>query len=269
MTQVILGLLLALQYTIGLGPSGVATPPSNALAPTFSPAAGSVANPTTVTASSASGCAGHIYLDTSNPPTTLQATYSVTTPVTLYAYVHNCPGLGDSAVASAAYTITATYTLKDDVAPSAATTISHFPVSWSYQGYAGSWTAGSSYTLTQVCFDLVKQAGTPFDQAITAKIYASSNGGPSGTVSTLLGTSAATAQPTVSATATYYCWQFAGVSITSGTTYYAALAGTANSASYVGFKSVGTAGRATYGLSGSWAVDESAQQLTMRMYTSP
>ena len=79
---------------------------ATAATPTFSPVAGAVANPTTVTASSTSGCSTHIYEDTSNPPTTLQNTFSVTTAETVYAQVRGCPGFGDSAVGSAAYTIT-------------------------------------------------------------------------------------------------------------------------------------------------------------------
>ena len=80
---------------------------SAAATPTFSPAAGAVSNPTTVTASSASGCSSSMYFDASNPPVTQQTTYSVTTGVTLYAQVRGCPGYGNSAVASAAYTTSA------------------------------------------------------------------------------------------------------------------------------------------------------------------
>ena len=79
---------------------------ATAATPTFSPAAGAVANPTTVTASSTTtgtGCT--IYFDTSPTPTTAQTTYSVTTAVTLYAQVRGCSGYNNSAVASAAYTI--------------------------------------------------------------------------------------------------------------------------------------------------------------------
>ena len=76
-----------------------------AATPTFSPAAGAVSNPTTVTASSSSGCSTHMYFDTSATPTTLQNTFSVTTAETVYAQVRGCPGFGDSAVGSAAYTI--------------------------------------------------------------------------------------------------------------------------------------------------------------------
>ena len=82
-----------------------------ASAPTFSPTAGSVTNPTTITAStSTTGCGSYIYFDTNSTPTTNQTTYSVTTAVTLYAYVHGCPGHLDSSVSSAAYTITAAAT---------------------------------------------------------------------------------------------------------------------------------------------------------------
>ena len=79
---------------------------ATASTPTFSPVAGAVTNPTTVTASSStsgSGCA--MYFDTSNPPTTAQSTYSVTTPVTLYAQLRGCSNYNNSAIASAAYTI--------------------------------------------------------------------------------------------------------------------------------------------------------------------
>jgi len=77
-----------------------------AAAPTFSPAAGAVSNPTTVTASSVSGCSSYIYFDTNSSPTTKQTTYSVTTAVTLYAQIRGCPGFLNSSVSSAAYTIT-------------------------------------------------------------------------------------------------------------------------------------------------------------------
>lgn len=82
----------------------VVTP--QAATPTFSPVAGAVTNPTTVTASSmtsGSGCT--MYLDTNSTPATAQSTYSVTTPVTLYAQVRGCTGYGNSAIASASYTI--------------------------------------------------------------------------------------------------------------------------------------------------------------------
>jgi hypothetical protein len=91
----------------GLSDNAVFTALSAASAPTFSPIAGAVTNPTTVTASSTSGCSTHIYFDTNNPPTTQQTTYSVTTGVTLYAYVHGCPGYTDSSISSATYIIVA------------------------------------------------------------------------------------------------------------------------------------------------------------------
>jgi hypothetical protein len=78
-----------------------------AATPTFLPVAGAVSNPTTVTASSSSGCSTQIFEDTSNPPTTLQNTFSVITAETVYAQVGGCPGFGNSAVGSAAYTIAA------------------------------------------------------------------------------------------------------------------------------------------------------------------
>jgi len=72
---------------------------SQASAPTFSPTSPFTGGATTVTAStSTSGCSGYIYFDTSNPPLTIQTTYSFTTSVTLYAYVHGCPSYADSTV---------------------------------------------------------------------------------------------------------------------------------------------------------------------------
>ena len=84
-----------------------ATFQGTAATPTFLPVAGVVSNPTTITASTATtgdGCT--MYFDTSNPPTTAQTTYSVTTAVTLYAQAKGCSTHTDSAVGSAAYTIT-------------------------------------------------------------------------------------------------------------------------------------------------------------------
>ena len=79
---------------------------ASAAAPTFSPAAGAVSNPTTVTASSTtSGTGCTIYFDANATPTTAQTTYSVTTGITLYAQVRNCVNYGDSPVSNAAYTI--------------------------------------------------------------------------------------------------------------------------------------------------------------------
>ena len=78
-----------------------------AATPTFSPVAGAVANPTTVTASTSTSDGCTIYFDTSNPPTTAQTTYSVTTGVTLYAQARGCAHHRDSSVGSATYTISA------------------------------------------------------------------------------------------------------------------------------------------------------------------
>jgi hypothetical protein len=95
--------------SVGSAAYTITTP--TASAPTFSPVAGAVTNPTTVTAStSTSGCGSYIYFDTNSTPTTHQTTYSVTTAVTLHAYVHGCPSYADSSISSAAYTITAAAT---------------------------------------------------------------------------------------------------------------------------------------------------------------
>ena len=80
---------------------------ATAATPTFSPAAGAVAEShhrDGLQHNDRHGAA-RFYFDTSPTPTTAQTTYSVTTAVTLYAQVRGCSGYNDSAVASAAYTI--------------------------------------------------------------------------------------------------------------------------------------------------------------------
>jgi hypothetical protein len=73
--------------------------PPTANAPTFSPASPYSGAATTVTAStSTSPCNSYIYFGTANPPTVNTSTYSFAATVTLYAYVHNCPGYADSPV---------------------------------------------------------------------------------------------------------------------------------------------------------------------------
>ena len=102
---------------------------ATAATPTFSPAAGAVANPTTVTASSTTtgtGCT--IYFDTSPTPTTAQTTYSVTTAVTLYAQVRGCSGYNNSAVASAAYTIVVPFVVSASAGNIASTGASSFTI---------------------------------------------------------------------------------------------------------------------------------------------
>jgi hypothetical protein len=93
------------QFTMSYVPTAFSG--STAATPTFSPTAGAVSNPTTVTASTSTSDGCTMYLDTSNPPTTAQSTYSVTTAVTLYAQAKGCSTYSDSAVsAGQSYTIT-------------------------------------------------------------------------------------------------------------------------------------------------------------------
>lgn len=74
---------------------------ASAATPTFSPTTGYSGGATTVTASTVtSACSAYIYLGTTNPPTVNTSTYSFTTTVTLYSYVHGCPGYNDSAVST-------------------------------------------------------------------------------------------------------------------------------------------------------------------------
>jgi hypothetical protein len=88
-----------------------------------------------VTASTATvdGCT--MYLDTSNPPTTAQSTYSVTTSVTLYAQAKGCSTYSDSAVASATYTLTcASGACSDNFTGTSGTLLSTHDASWTSMG---------------------------------------------------------------------------------------------------------------------------------------
>ena len=77
-----------------------------AATPTFSPAAGTYSTTQSITASTTtSACSAYLYTGTANLPTTETATASVASSETLYSYVHGCPNYADSAVGSAAYTI--------------------------------------------------------------------------------------------------------------------------------------------------------------------
>jgi len=106
-----------------------------AATPTFSPAAGAVANPTTVTASTSTSDGCTIYFDTSNPPVTAQTTYSVTTGVTLYAQARGCAHHRDSSVGSATYTISGPLTIAHDAnsdSGDCSTATTGSPCTWSH-----------------------------------------------------------------------------------------------------------------------------------------
>ena len=102
-----------------------------AATPTFSPAAGAVTNPTTVTASTSTSDGCTIYFDTSNPPVTAQTTYSVTTGVTLYAQARGCAHHRDSLVGSATYTISSG-TFTDNFPYSAGDLVAVSGGNWTY-----------------------------------------------------------------------------------------------------------------------------------------
>lgn len=104
-------------WTIGAqvripGPGGwpVASTPT-AATPTFSPVAGAITSGTTIAISTATGgCSSYIFWNftgTSMASGTNSTTASgITTSSILYAQVVGCPGYANSAIASAAYTIT-------------------------------------------------------------------------------------------------------------------------------------------------------------------
>lgn len=84
-------------------PAGTPT----AATPTFSPVAGAYTGTQSVTTSTTtSACSAYLYTGTPNPPTANTNAATVVTSSTIYSYVHGCPGYLDSAVGSAAYTIT-------------------------------------------------------------------------------------------------------------------------------------------------------------------
>jgi hypothetical protein len=116
-----------------------------AATPTFSPVAGAVTNPTTVTASTSTSDGCTIYFDTSNPPVTAQTTYSVTTGVTLYAQARGCAHHSDSAVGSAAYTISASCSTSGIIAKYDADSLSATPVTVNWPD-----TSGNGYDMPPV-----------------------------------------------------------------------------------------------------------------------
>src|SRR5437660_84260 len=82
---------------------------SQAVTPTFSPTAGNYNITQSVTISTSTpGCSKYIYLNTTGNPTssdTRANSVNVASSETVYARVIGCPSYRDSAVASAAYTI--------------------------------------------------------------------------------------------------------------------------------------------------------------------
>ena len=82
-----------------------------AATPTFSPVAGSYVGTQTVTISTTTtGCGSYIYWSATNNPPTISDTHGTSASIAasgnLYAKVIGCPGSTDSAVGTAAYTIT-------------------------------------------------------------------------------------------------------------------------------------------------------------------
>ena len=95
-------------YPLTIGAEDQAGSTPTAATPTFSPVAGTYTGTQSVTTStSTSACSAYLYTGTTNPPTVNTNTISVAASETVYSYVHSCPGYLDSAIASAAYTITA------------------------------------------------------------------------------------------------------------------------------------------------------------------
>lgn len=80
-----------------------------ATTPTFVPVAGSYSGTQSVTISTNAACSSYVYWSTNNNPPTVADTngtsVSVASSETVYAKAIGCPGYNDSAVGSAAYTI--------------------------------------------------------------------------------------------------------------------------------------------------------------------
>lgn len=81
---------------------------AQAATPIFSLAAGAYAFGTNVTLTSTGGCSAYLYWGTASPPTSNAATFPITVNATYYAQVIGCPGYTNSAISSAAYTVTST-----------------------------------------------------------------------------------------------------------------------------------------------------------------
>jgi hypothetical protein len=136
-----------------------------------------------------------------------------------------------------------------------------------HENIAMSWTAGASYTLTQASPKLNK-AGSP-TQTLTAYLYADSGNKPA----TLLGTSTNTiAASTLAASpGSYVDFQFAGVSIVSGTRYHLVVGGSAlDPSNCPQWRYSGSAGGAEYASysadRSAWTTDESSVQGTFKTY---
>ena len=116
---ILLAASAAAQTTLqGVTLKGISVSRGTAAAPAFSPAAGAISSGSTVSISTAtSACSSYIYWNftgTSMASGTNSATSSaITTSSTLYAQVIGCPGLNDSAISSAPYTVGSTFALVD------------------------------------------------------------------------------------------------------------------------------------------------------------
>ena len=113
------------------------------------------------------------------------------------------------------------YTLKETINT---TDTARFDLSrYSTSGYRCTrWSPASSYTLGQLGLGLVIGAGTPPSSLLTARIYSDVTGGsPNPKPGTLLASSVNTIdQNTVTSSVAEYLFQFSGLSLASGTTYW-------------------------------------------------
>jgi hypothetical protein len=216
---------------------------SQAATPTFSPTAGAYSSTQSVTIAAATpGCSGYIYWNTTGNPTsgdTQGTSVSVASSETVYAKVIGCPGYSDSAVGSAAYTMTSGLpTLVQDVAwgvggQTATTFKFHLPNST----LGGSSTQGDRSNNLLICG--VSWDGTGTTATITDNNSNSWTNGPSSNDGTrmialkyALGAKAGTQDLTLTLSAAQYnvhmrCSEFYNVATSS------AVDGTATSASNI------------------------------------
>jgi hypothetical protein len=112
-------------YDSAVGSAAYTITSSRAATPTFSPAAGTYSSAQSVTISTSTpGCSAYLYWNTTGNPTssaTRGTSVSVAASETVYAKVIGCPGYSDSAIRSAAYTITSSQAATPTFSPTAGT----------------------------------------------------------------------------------------------------------------------------------------------------
>lgn len=123
----------------------------------------------------------------------------------------------------------------------------------------------SSYTVTRVDVPLKIRAGAPLTSPVSAYIYSNNAGVPG----TSIGAALSTIQPLLTSAYTYYAFNFTGVALTSGTTYWLVLQTTPDTVNNVawGDHSGATGNLVKQGSDGiTWANGNTSVQGSLRTY---